>query len=163
MKLGSFRLNQDFIDKIEKKCQKKAKDLAHEASEKLTAHYKSLLDWYYADYEPKSDGAFSTHYTRTFNLYKSAHKYYKDRTYIFYGGVRIDGSTMKDYPGIRNEPISGQRLLDKFIYTPTLPSATWHGGDWYGGYGTMASFSIYDEMQKYKKELTKELQDRCKI
>lgn len=160
--MGSFRLNQDFIDKIENECKEKAKVLAHEASEKLTTHYKSLLDWYYDDYTPRTDSR-NQCYTRTFNLYKSAHKYYKDRTDRFYGGVRIDGSTMKDYPGIRNDSISGQRLLDKFIYTPNLPSATWHGGDWHGGYGIMASFSIYDEMQKYKKELIKEFQDKCKI
>lgn len=161
--MGTFRLSQDFIDRIENECKEKAKALAHEASEKLTDHYISLLDWYYVDYTPKVDKHGNPYYTRTFNLYKSAHKYYKNRTDVFYGGVRIDGSTMKDYPGVRGEDISGQRLLDKFIYTTTLPSATWHGGDWHGGYGTMASFSIYDEMQKYKKELVKELQDKCKI
>lgn len=161
--MGSFRLSQDFIDKIENECKKKAKNLAHEASEKLTAHYKSLLDWYYDDYEPKVDKNGNPYYVRTFNLYKSAHKYYKNNMDKFYGGVRIDGSTMRDYPGVRGISISGQRLLDKFIYAPTLPSATWHGGDWHGGYGEMASFSVYDEMQKYKDKLVEDLQGRCKI
>lgn len=161
--MGTFRLNQNFIDKIEKSCKEKAKDLAKEASQKLTKKYISLLDWYYADYQPKLNSQGVPYYNRTFNLYKSAHKYYKNRTTVFYGGVRIDGSTMKDYPGIRNNSISGQNLLDKFIYTSTPSYNTWHGGDWHGGYGTVASFSIYDEMQKYKDELLKDIQNRCKL
>jgi len=32
--MGSFRLDQNFINKIEKQCQEKAKNLAHEASNK---------------------------------------------------------------------------------------------------------------------------------
>ena len=67
---------------------------------------------------------------------------------------------MKDYPGIRNDSISGQDLLSTYIYNPF---GTWHGGDWYGGYGAAASFNIYNEMEKYKKELIKDMQNRCKI
>ena len=94
------------------------------------------------------------------SIYKSAHKYYKNETDRFYGGVRIDGTTMKDYPGIRNDSISGQNLLSTYIYNP---SGTWHGGDWHGGYGVVTSFNIYNEMEKYKKELIKDMQNRCKI
>ena len=67
---------------------------------------------------------------------------------------------MKDYPGIRNDSISGQDLLSTYIYNP---SGTWHGGDWHGGYGVVTSFNIYNEMEKYKKELIKDMQNRCKI
>lgn len=158
--MGSFRLDQNFINKIEKQCQEKAKNLAHEASEKLTNHYITLLDWYYTDYQPKLNKYDEPYYIRTFNLYKSAHKYYKNGTDRFYGGVRIDDSTMKDYPGIRNDSISGQDLLSTYIYNPF---GTWHGGDWYGGYGVAASFNIYNEMEKYKKELIKNMLNRCKI
>lgn len=158
--MGSFRLDQNFINKIEKQCQEKAKNLAHEASEKLTNHYITLLDWYYADYQPKLNKYDEPYYTRTFNLYKSAHKYYKNGTDRFYGGVRIDGTTMKDYPGIRNDSISGQDLLNTYIYNT---SGAWHGGDWHGGYGVAASFNIYNEMEKYKNELIKDMQNRCKI
>ena len=38
-----------------------------------------------------------------------------------------------------------------------------NGGDWHGGYGIEASFNIYNEMEKYKKELIKDMQNRCKI
>ena len=70
---------------------------------------------------------------------------------------------MKDYPGSRNQEISAQRLLDKFIYTQTQPSATWHGGDWHGGYGNMNSFSIYNEIHKYRDELLKDFKKRCSV
>ena len=158
--MGSFRLDQNFINKIEKQCQEKAKNLAHEASEKLTNHYITLLDWYYTDYQPKLNKYDEPYYIRTFNLYKSAHTYYKNATDRFSGGVRIVGTTMKDYPGIRNDSISGQDLLSTYIYNPV---GTWHGGDWYGGYGVAESVKIYNERKKYKKELIKDMQNRCKI
>ena len=158
--MGAFRLNESFINKIEKECQNKAKNLAHEASNKLTDHYLSLLNKYYKDYTLKSNKYNSSYYVRTSNLYKSSHKYYKNNTSIFYGGVRIDGSNMNDYKGIRNDSITGQDLLDKFIYNK---NGTWHGGDWHGGYGEPASFNIYNKIHKYRNEITSNLQDRCKI
>lgn len=159
--MGNFKLNQNFIKKIENECKEKAKNLAHEASEKLTDYYISLIDRYYSDYTPKLNKYGEPYYARTFNLYNSAHKYYKNGSTRFYGGVQINGSGMHDYPGIRNTPISGERLLYKYIYTPAMPSATWHGGDWHGGYGNMARFSIYYELEMYKLKLIDELNNRC--
>ena len=158
--MGTFRLNQDFVKKIEKECQTKAKKMAQDASRKLTDYYISLLDWYYLDYQPALNKYDDPYYTRTFNLYKSAHKYYKNGTDRFYGGVRIDGTTMNDYPGKNGNGISGQNLLYKFIYNPI---DTWHGGNWHGGYGEQANFNIYKEMQQYRDELLKDMQNRCRI
>ena len=162
--MGTFKLNDSFKKKIKKKCQKKASNLAKEAREKLTNQYIVLLDLYYADYQPKMNAYDVPYYERTFNLYKSAHRYYENsHNSSFYGGVRIDASEMKDYPGSRNQEISAQRLLDKFIYTQTQPSATWHGGDWHGGYGNMNGFSIYNEIHKYRDELLKDFKKRCSV
>lgn len=158
--MGSFKLNQQFIDKIEKRCQETAKGLAYEASEELTNYYISLLDRYYGDYQPRLNAFGELYYTRTFNLYKSSHKYYKNGGERFYGGVRIDGSTMSKYPSITHDSISGQDLLNKFIYSP---SGTWHGGDWHGGYGQQAKFNIYTEMENYKNKLVNNLQNKCRI
>ena len=162
--MAKFKLDYNFKRKLEKQCQEKAKSLAKEARDKLYDKYISLIDWYYADYMPKLNKYDEPYYTRTFNLYNSAHKYYlNSHGSIFYGGVDINASGMHDYPGKNGDGISAERLLNKYIYTSTLPSATWHGGDWHGGYGAMAKFSIYDEIHKYRDELYKELQDRCKV
>ena len=67
---------------------------------------------------------------------------------------------MSDYPGKNGDGINAEGLLGKFIYNP---SGTWHGGDWHGGYGISANFNIYKEMHKYRDELYKELQNRCKV
>lgn len=159
--MGTFRLNDSFKKKIEKECQKKASNLAKEAREKLTNQYITLLDWYYADYQPKTNLYDVPYYERTFNLYKSAHRYYENsHNSSFYGGVRIDASGMKDYPGARGQSISAQGLLNTYIYNP---SGTWHGGDWHGGYGNVTSFNIYNEIHKYRDELLKDFQKRCSV
>lgn len=156
-----FKLDDNFKRKLEKQCQEKAQKLAIEARDKLYDKYMTLIDWYYADYFPKLDKYDESHYTRTFNLYNSAHKYYlNSHGSIFYGGVDINASGMHDYPGKNGDGISAGGLLGKFIYNP---SGTWHGGDWHGGYGTMAKFSIYDEIHKYRDELYGELKNRCTV
>ena len=110
---------------------------------------------------PKLDKYDEPYYTRTFNLYNSAHKYYlNSHSSIFYGGVDINALGMSDYPGKNGDGINAEGLLGKFIYNP---SGTWHGGDWHGGYGISANFNIYKEMHKYRDELYKELQNRCKV
>ena len=159
--MAKFKLDDNFKHKLEKQCQEKAKSLAKEARDKLYDKYISLIDWYYVDYMPKLDKYDEPYYTRTFNLYNSAHKYYlNSHSSIFYGGVDINSLGMSDYPGKNGDGINAEGLLGKFIYNP---SGTWHGGDWHGGYGISANFNIYKEMHKYRDELYKELQDRCKV
>lgn len=159
--MGTFRIDKEFKNKLEKKCQERAKILANETKEKLHEKYISLLDWYYLDYSPQLDKYNEPYYQRTFNLYKSAHKYYMNsHNSIFYGGVDISSVGMLDYPGKNGNGISADGLLNKFIYNS---SGTWHGGDWHGGYGTPASLNIYNEMHKYRDELYRNLENRCKI
>ena len=45
-------LSKDAIKYLEKQAQKKASELAHEAQERLVNGYISLIDLYYADYDP---------------------------------------------------------------------------------------------------------------
>lgn len=158
--MASFRLDKDFKRKLEKKCQEKAKELAIEARDKLYERYVSLLDWYYLDYLPKLDKYDEPYYTRTFNLYNSAHKYYSNsHSSTFYGGVNIFLDT-PDYPSRNGDGFSSQGLLEKFIYNE---KGTWHGGNWHGGYGSDASFNIYKEMHKYRDKIYKDMKNRCTI
>ena len=160
--MAGFHLDKNFKKNLEFFAQEKAKELAKEARERITNHYHSLIDRYYEDYEPKVDRHGVPYYIRTFGLYNSYREYYKNsHNSIYYGGIEVSGDKMRDYPGIRNQTITAQRLLYKYIYTPTQPSATWHGGDWHGGYGVMASFSLYNEIWNYRNNLIKEFQNRC--
>lgn len=162
--MARFHIDDKLRKNLEYFGQEKAKKLAQEARERLSDHYMSLIDWYYLDYVPKLDKYDEPYYHRTFGLYKSFKKYYKNsHNSIYYGGVEITADKMNDYPSLNGEGFSAKRLLDKFIYVPTQPSATWHGGDWYGGYGNMARFSIYNEMNDFYNKLLKEYQDRCSI
>ena len=162
--MARFRINENLKKNLEKYGQEKAKELAQDAREKLSNHYMSLIDWYYVDYMPKLNKYGEPYYHRTFGLYKSYKKYYKNsHNSTYYGGVEITADKMNDYPSLNGEDFSAERLLDKYIYTSTLPSATWHGGDWHGGYGVMAKFSIYDEMNKYYNKLLKEYEQKCSV
>lgn len=131
-----------------------AEKLANDAKEKLCSKYKSLLDAYYRDYIPSVNSNGVPYYVRTGNLYKSFSPYKRDsRKIIYYGGVSISADKMNNYHSINGKLFDAQRLLDKYIFTTTLPSGTWHGGDWHGGYGVMNSFSIYEEIIKYQNYL----------
>lgn len=147
-------LNKNVLKYIEHQAQKKASQLAHEAQEKLTNQYVSLIDWFYVDYQPKE-------YDRTFGLYNSYKKFYKNsHGTIMYGGVEVTPERMGDYDYHRNQPITASNLLSKFIYNP---SGTWHGGNMHGGYGIPASFEIYNEMHKYHEQLKDEYRKRCSV
>lgn len=147
-------LSKDALNYIKRQAQKKTSDLAHEAEEKLTNHYISLIDWFYADYQPKV-------YDRSFELYNSFKKFYKNsHGTIMYGGVEVTPDRMDDYDYNRRQPITASALLSTYIYNP---SGTWHGGDMHGGYGIPASFTIYKEMHKYHEQLKNEYRKRCSI
>lgn len=156
--MNKVKLSNDFKRKIEDECKKTAKNLAKECADKLTKKYISLIDWYYQD---RPEGT----YKRTYGLYDSGHRYYvaSNNSLYFYGGVQIDASKMHDYINLKGETFTAERLLDKYIYVATQPSATWHGGNWYGGYGVKASFSLYNEIYKYRDKLVKELEERTNI
>lgn len=147
-------LSKDTLKYLEKQAQKIASDLAHEAQEKLTDHYISLIDWFYVDRQPIA-------YDRTFGLYNSYKKFYKNsHGTIMYGGVEVTPERMADYDYHRKQPITASALLNTYIYNP---SGTWHGGDMHGGYGVPAKFGIYNEMHNYHEQLKDEYKKRCSI
>lgn len=147
-------LSKDTLKYLEKQAQKKASDLAHEAQEKLTDHYISLIDWFYVDRQPIA-------YDRTFGLYNSYKKFYKNsHGTIMYGGVEVTPERMADYDYHRKQPITASALLNTYIYNP---SGTWHGGDMHGGYGVPAKFGIYNEMHNYHEQLKNEYKKRCSV
>ena len=154
--MSEFRLDEKTKKNIEFLAKQTAKSLARDAREKLTDKYIELIDWYYVDYSPKLNKYDEPYYTRSFRLYKSYSKYYKNSS-IIYGGVKISGEKMGNYPG-HSDSISGQGLLDKFIYNP---GGTWHGGDWNGGYGEPAGLNIYQELDTYYNNLLQEYIDMC--
>lgn len=147
-------LTKDTLKYLEKQAQKKASELAHEAQEKLTNHYMSLIDWFYADYQP-------IEYLREFNLYNSYRKFYKNsHSTIYYGGVEVTPDRMHDYDYNRRQPITASALLNTYIYNPV---GTWHGGDMHGGYGQPASFNMYSDMHDFHEQLKDEYRKRCSI
>ena len=159
--MARFHIDDKLRKNLEYFGQEKAKKLAQEARERLSEHYVSLIDWYYSDAKPGLDKYGEPYYHRTFGLYKSFKKYYKNsHNSIYYGGVEITADKMNDYPSLNGEGFSAKSLMDKFIYNP---SGTWHGGNWHGGYGVMAGFSIYNEMNDFYNKLLKEYQDRCSV
>ena len=151
--MGSFKLDEKTKRKLEESGKKVTNKLADDAKKKLTDKYRSLIDQYYDDYTPRVDKHGIPYYQRTGNLYKSYRPYKKTNNTISYGGVQITADKMRDYSSVSGEIFSAQRLLDKYIYTTSLPSATWHGGDWHGGYGVMAGFSMSDELLSYRDYL----------
>lgn len=162
-------LSKDTIKRLEQLGKAKASALAEETSKKLTNHYVSLIDWFYADYTPVM-------YKRTNNLYNSYTKFNKNNLQgVYWGGVFISAEKMNDYeaddePFIwnqekernelvgRREFISADDLLSKFIYNP---SGTWHGGNMRGGHGKKASFNFYKEIHSYHEHLKDEYKKRC--
>lgn len=150
-----------FMDAAQSALYNKAMDLSVEIRKEMCDCYKSLIDRFYNDYTP-------TVYTRTYNLYNSYSPYFNKstestiggvRTYKIYAGIRVHSGMMHDYPaeGLRRKPISAEDLLFKYIYDGEGQGYTWHGGNWWGGYGVSASFCIYDELIKKRDEIVKGL------
>ena len=152
-------MNSKVKARLTKLGQQRAIEMANEARKKLSEKYFDLINWYYADYMPKLDEYGVPYYIRTLNLYESYRPYRKNsHGSVYYGGVRITPSYMHDYENARNNnKFPAGALLSTYIYNP---KGTWHGGNWYGGYGEPASFSIYKEIRKYKQELLKEYKEK---
>ena len=134
--------------------EKQANKIAKEFEEKMCKKYESLIDLYYN--EPYQTNP--PHYQRTGNLRRSYMPYLQTIGATVIGGIEIAGENMSDY-GQRSK-ISGESYIEKFYFNP---SATWHGGDWHGGYGVMANFSVYDEMVNYYKDTVKDFRKRYGI
>ena len=134
--------------------QKQAEKIAKEFEDKMTEHYRSVLDWYYG--EPYQTNP--PHYDRTNNLRNSY------RTFMFISSKQvsssflISGDDMNDYG--RKSKISGEDYLSKFFFNPL---GTWHGGDWHGGYGVQANFNAYNEMVNFYKDTVKDFRKKYEI
>ena len=146
---------------LRKKGQEKAKKYAKEAKDRLSKEYAKTIEDFYSDgdYEEKS------RYYRNYKLRKSYVPYYKDNGHgvTYWGGVRIGAMKMSDYPkerGIRGKAISANDLFNKYIYNGMNNNMTFHGGDYHGGYGKQASFSIYEHMHEYHEQLKTEFRKR---
>ena len=134
--------------------QKQAEKIAKEFEEKMSKKYESLIDLYYG--EPYQTNP--PHYKRTGNLRNSYIPYFNTINSTVIGGIEVTGENMKDYG--RKKKLSGEDYLSHFYFSPNLPSATWHGGDWHGGYGVMAGFSAYSEMVNYYIDTVKDFRKR---
>ena len=134
--------------------QKQAEKIAKEFEDKMTEHYRSVLDWYYG--EPYQTNP--PHYDRTNNLRNSY------RTFMFVSSKQvsssflISGDDMNDYG--RKSKISGEDYLSKFFFNPL---GTWHGGDWHGGYGVPANFNAYNEMVNFYHNTVKDFRKKYEI
>lgn len=134
--------------------QKQAEKIAKEFEDKMTEHYRSVLDWYYG--EPYQTNP--PHYDRTNNLRNSY------RTFMFISSKQvsssflISGDDMNDYG--RKSKISGEDYLSKFFFNPL---GTWHGGDWHGGYGVPANFNAYNEMVNFYHNTVKDFRKKYEI
>lgn len=134
--------------------QKQAEKIAKEFEDKMTEHYRSVLDWYYG--EPYQTNP--PHYDRTGNLRNSY------RTFMFISSEQvsssflISGDDMNDYG--RKSKISGEDYLSKFFFNP---SGTWHGGDWHGEYGVPANFNAYNEMVNFYHNTVKDFRKKYEI
>ena len=134
--------------------QKQAEKIAKKFEDKMTEHYRSVLDWYYG--EPYQTNP--PHYDRTNNLRNSY------RTFMFISSKQvsssflISGDDMNDYG--RKSKISGEDYVSKFFFNQL---GTWHGGDWHGGYGVPANFNAYNEMVNFYKNTVKDFRKKYEI
>lgn len=136
--------------------QKQAEKIAKEFEDKMTEHYKSVLDWYYG--EPYQTNP--PHYKRTYNLKNNSYvPYFKSTNSSVISGIEISGESMDDY----KPDFSGEDLLRGFFFVPGMPSVTWHGGDWHGGRGTMAKFSAAEEMYRFYHNIIKDFRKKYEI
>ena len=125
-----------------------------EFEDKMTEHYKSVLDWYYR--EPYQTNP--PHYKRTNNLRNSYIPYFKSTNSSVISGIEISGESMNDYG--RKSKISGEDYVSKFFFNQL---GTWHGGDWHGGYGVPANFNAYNEMVNFYKYTVKDFRKKYEI
>lgn len=146
------KLSEDTKKKLRDIAKKHAEKIAEEFEEKMCEKYQSLIDRYYN--EPYQTG--KPHYNRTENLRKSSSTFTFISDKKVTGSFIVTGQNMNDYA----PNFTGERLLKRYFFIVGTPSVTWHGGDYHGGRGTMAKFSIAEETYKYYDSLVKELRGR---
>lgn len=134
--------------------QKQAEKIAKEFEDKMTEHYRSVLDWYYG--EPYQTNP--PHYDRINNLRNSYIPYFKSTNSSVISGIEISGESMNNYG--KKSKISGEDYVSKFFFNP---SGTWHGGDWHGGYGVPANFNTYNEMVNFYHNTVKDFRKKYEI
>ena len=152
MKLA--RISPELKKQLHAIAQKQAEKIAKEFEDKMTEHYRSVLDWYYG--EPYQTNP--PHYDRTSNLRNSYIPYFKSTNSSVIGGIEISGESMNDYG--KKSKISGEDYVSKFFFNPV---GTWHGGDWHGGYGVPANFNAYNEMINFYKYTVKDFRKKYEI
>lgn len=153
--MGNFQLSPENKKKLREIAQKQAEKIAKEFEETMSKKYESLLDWYYA--EPYQTNP--PHYKRTYNLRKSY------RTFMFVSPKQVSSSFLITGDDMDNykPDFSGEDLLRGFFFVPGTSSVTWHGGDWHGGRGTMAKFSVAEEMYKHYHDTVKDFRKKYEI
>lgn len=149
------KLSPETKRKLHEMAEKQATKIAHEFEEKMVNQYVKLLNWYYE--EPYQTNP--PHYKRTGNLKKSYNPYFNKKNNVIVSGIEITGENMNDY----KPNFSGEDLLRGFFFIPGTPSVTWHGGDYHGGRGTMAGFSVAEEMYSYYYKTLKDFRKKYGI
>ena len=147
-------ISQELKKQLHAIAQKQAEKIAKEFEDKMTEHYRSVLDWYYG--EPYQTNP--PHYDRTGNLRNSYRIFMFISSEQVSSSFLISGDDMNDYG--RKSKISGEDYLSKFFFNPL---GTWHGGDWHGGYGVPANFNAYNEMVNFYKYTVKEFRKKYEI
>lgn len=138
------KLSNETKRKLREIVEKQASKIAQEFKEEMCTKYEGLIEMYYR--EPYKTNP--PHYKRTGNLRNSYNPYFQLRSGAAVGGIEISGDKMGNYGA--NHDFAGEDFLKKFFFSPT--SGTYHGGDWHGGYGVMANFSVYEEMTRHYRE-----------
>jgi len=172
-------LSKEFEKKLLEAARKKAKELSIEASESLKKEYMKIIKEFYMEEVFRSDSGGYTNYPRYYD--RNFNYVYSDRS-ILISGL---GHTFKSFTSTsksKNTYIGGIRISTKYMtgehyhgtYDMVLSSFLrgWHGlpSEDYGGIPVrfISGFntpigqdgSIWNYINRYKKELRKELADR---
>lgn len=154
MSNARFQLSNATKKELKAKAERKAKELAVEAREKLSEEYLNVIANFYSEYEP-------VYYWRHFNnrydkrsllasgLGRTFEKYYKNsHNTVFSGGICISTDNMyKDYQGSQID------VLNSFL------------NGYHGHYslGIWSSIHTYKHMLRYKDLLIADFSDRLKL
>ena len=116
-KNNEIEINEQLIKKdLEKFIDTFGKTLASKVADKSVADAKAVLEEFYLDYQPR-------YYNRTFDLLNNSyHRYYKNHTTTFYGGVILSSKRMRDYKNTPKQDVFNWTILDGY-----------HGYNWYKG------------------------------
>lgn len=153
-KQTGFKLSESTRKLLKEKAEKKAKELAIEARERMTKEYLNVISDFYSEYEPKYYYRhFNNRFDDEFSLKNSGlghtfDKYYKNsHNTHFSGGISISTENMySDYSGSQLD------VLSSFL-------EGYHGPAFMG---IESSVHPYNHMLRYKDWLIAEFTDRFK-